>query len=176
MLKFAKAIALALYGIVGVTGWYQYDALLQREIINKNAQALSVNMTIDYVRSTVWFHSRGALQELRSILISDDLSKRERIETRIKNMLTQRSFIYIHDFNNLKTPIVDLGNWYRSNFDFDSFLEDIYQVVFDKDSTIDQKINNATDVMEEHQNIINRELFDSLNKIKGNLPETNSAN
>lgn len=92
-------------------------------------------MTINYVRAMVWFHSRGKLQELRSILMTDDLTQRERIEIRIKNMLQHRSTAYIREFNSLRTPIRNLGNWYQDNFDFNDFLGDIYAVIFDKNST-----------------------------------------
>ncbi|CNI65518.1 hypothetical protein [Yersinia aleksiciae] len=167
MLNFAKALALALYGIVGVAGWYQYDNLLKQPIVTKSVDNLSPDLTINYVRSMVWYHSRGKLQELRSILLNDDLSKRDRIEIRLKNMLMHRSSAYIREFNSLNTPVNNLGTWYQDNFNFDSFLHDIYEVVFDAGLTVDEKIRNVTDIMEEYQNITNRALIENLSKTKG---------
>lgn len=167
MLKLAKALALALYGVVGVAGWYHYAALRQQPAMTKTIDNLSPDMTINYARSMVWYHSRGKLQELRSILLNDDLSKRDRIEIRIKNMLMHRSSAYIREFNTLQTPVSHLGNWYQDNFDFDSFLHDVYVVVFDTGLSVDERIRNIADVMEEYQNITNRKLVDNLSKIKG---------
>ncbi|MEZ6878326.1 hypothetical protein [Enterobacter sp. KBR-315C3_2022] len=166
-MKIIKVLALAVFGIVGVAGWYQYDAVLRKPIVSRTVDNLSSNMTINYVRAMVWYHSRGKLQELRSILLNDDLSKRERIEIRIKNMLMHRSSAYIREFNTLKTPVKSLGDWYQNNFDFDSFLKDVYEIVFDPGLNVDDKVRNITDIMEEYQNITNRKLLETLNKIKG---------
>ncbi|WP_267443427.1 hypothetical protein [Erwinia psidii] len=169
MLNLAKALALALYGIIGMVGWYQYDTLLRRPVITKaeTVDNLSSDMTVNYVRAMVWYHSRGKLQELRSILLNDDLSQRERIKIRIKNMLMHRSSAYIRELNALNTPIKSLGNWYQSHFDFDNFLQDVYKIVFDSGLTVEEKVRNATDVMEEYQNITNRKLIDSLTETQG---------
>lgn len=167
MLNFMKVLALALYGIVGLAGWYHYDSLARHAVVTKTVDNLSPDMTINYVRAMVWYHSRGKLQELRSILLNDDLTKRERIEVRIKNMLMHRSSAYIREFNTLKTPVNKLGGWYQDNFNFDDFLHDVYEVVFDEVLTVDEKIRNVTDIMEEYQNITNRKLINNLSKAKG---------
>ncbi|WP_254711494.1 hypothetical protein [Pantoea cypripedii] len=162
-LKFAKYAAIALYGLVGMTGWYSYQSRIdhseQPVTINNT---LSPDMTINYVRAMVWYHSRGKLQELRSILMADDLTQKERIEIRIKNMLQHRSSAYVREFNSLNTPVRNLGNWYQDNFDFNDFLQDVYAIVFDEKLNVDEKIRNITDVMEEYQNIASRKLIDKL--------------
>ncbi|CAK9883876.1 MAG: hypothetical protein XXXJIFNMEKO3_00250 [Candidatus Erwinia impunctatus] len=167
MLKLAKVIALALYGVVGAFGWYQYERTsAQLNSINK-VDNLSANMTANYVRAIVWYHSRGKLQELRAILLNDDLSKRELIEVRIKNMLMHRTSAYILELNNLNTPVKNVGTWYQDNFDFDNFFAKVYQVVFDPVLTVEDKIRNITDIMEEYQSISNRKLTELLNKPQG---------
>lgn len=164
MLKIAKYTALAIYGMVGISGWYFYESEINRPPLVKEVDVLSADMTINYVRAMVWYHSRGKLQELRSILLNDDLSKHEFIKIRIKNMLMHRSSSYIREFNRLKTPLPGLGSWYQQNFDFDSFLTEVYKVVFDEKLTDDDKIRNVTDIMEEYQNLTNIKLIDRLNK------------
>lgn len=172
MLNYIKGIALALYGLVGVAGWYQYDSIVHKPVVTKTIDNLSSEMTINYVRAMVWYHSRGKLQELRSILLTDDLSQRERIEIRIKNMLMHRTSAYIREFNTLITPVSKLGSWYQGNFDFDSFLKGVYDVVFDATLTVDEKIRNVTDVMEEYQNNTNKLLIEKLSQDKGGVHGT----
>nr|WP_159465179.1 hypothetical protein [Scandinavium goeteborgense] len=162
MLKFAKYTALAIYGFVGIFGWYEYESLHQRLDKPATIDNISPDMTINYVRAMVWYHSRGKLQELRSILMNDDLKQKERIEIRIKNMLQHRSSAYIREFNSLHAPVKNLGNWYQDNFDFNNFLQDVYLIVFEEKLNVDEKIRNITDVMEEYQNITSRKLIEKL--------------
>lgn len=167
-LKFVRYTALAIYGIIGVVGWHQYDELSQK--INSNKLVIdniSSDMTINYVKAMVWYHSRGKLQELRSILLNDDLKQRSRIEVRIKNMLMHRTSAYIREFNTLGAPVKNLGDWYRHNFNFDDFLKDIYEIIFDEKLNVDEKIRNVTDVMEEYQNITSSKLIEVLTKTQG---------
>ncbi|MDO6409417.1 hypothetical protein [Pantoea phytobeneficialis] len=105
ILKFAKYTAIAVYGLVGILGWYEYQSQLDHTKNTPTLNNISPDMTINYVRAMVWYHSRGKLQELRSILKTDDLTQKERIEIRIKNMLQHRSSAYIREFNTLHTPI-----------------------------------------------------------------------
>ncbi|MGT3339584.1 hypothetical protein ACVSUB_21310 [Yersinia enterocolitica] len=167
MLKLARVIVLVLYGLLGMSGWYHYDSLLKMSTVYQGGGILSSDMTINYVRSMVWYHSRGKLQEIRSILLNDDLTKRVRIEIRIKNMLMHRSSAYIREFNSLKTPVNELGSWYQNNFAFDDFLHDVYEVVFDQSLTVDDKVRNITDIMEIYQNVTNSKLTDNLMKTQG---------
>lgn len=164
ILTFAKYTALAIYGLTGIFGWYQYQNQIDHSKNTVVMDHISPDMTINYVRAMVWYHSRGKLQELRSILLTDDLKQKERIEIRIKNMLQHRSSAYIREFNSLSTPIKNLGNWYQDNFDFNKFLQDVYSIVFDNGLNVDEKIRNIADVMEEYQNISNRKLIDKLTK------------
>lgn len=167
-LKFVRYTALAIYGLIGVIGWHQYDELLRKTNANKVViDNISSDMTINYVRAMVWYHSRGKLQELRSILLNDDLTQRNRIELRIKNMLMHRTSAYIREFNSLDAPVKNLGDWYQKNFNFDDFLKDIYEIIFDEKLNVDEKIRNVTDVMEEYQNITSSKLIEVLAKTQG---------
>ncbi len=164
-MKALKWIILGLYGVTGLVGWYKYTELQAHPVTAVYFDKLSPEMTVTYVRSMVWYHSRGKLQELRSILMTDNLDKRQQIETRIKNMLQHRTSAYIRDFNSLDTPVKNIGNWYQKNFDFDNFLSAVYSVVFDMDLSVEEKIRNISDVMEEYQNITNQKLNNTLLKI-----------
>ncbi|MFA0076863.1 hypothetical protein AB4427_01720 [Vibrio artabrorum] len=166
MKYWVRLILLILYGIVGILGWYNYSTAPAKQTCNIVYDRLSPEMTVSYVRSIVWYHSRGKLQELRSILSDDDLSNKERVKIRITNMLKHRTSAYLFEMNNLNTPIEHLGNWYQDNFNFNGFLTDIFVVTFNDNYTIDEKIRYATDVMEEYQNITTLTLVNKL-KHKG---------
>ncbi|WP_016858199.1 hypothetical protein [Candidatus Williamhamiltonella defendens] len=125
---------------------------------------LSPKMTASYIQSIVWYHSRGKLQELRSILLTDDLNEIKQIKIRITNMLEHRTSSYIRYFNSLDTPIKNIGNWYQSNFDFENFLNSVFEVVFTPALSVDEKIRNISDIMEKYQNITNQKLLIELNK------------
>ena len=158
-----KVIALFLYGIMGLSGWFYYNTMVTSHYSDKCNDTLSSDLTVSYVRAMVWYHSRGKLQELRSILLNDDLSKRDRIEIRIKNMLMHRSSAYIRDFNSLENAVSNLGDWYNNNFDFESFLSEVFDIVFDSVLTVDDKMHHITDVMEKYQNITNSKLVENIN-------------
>lgn len=130
MLALIRIILLVIYGVIGVFGWYKYyDKENSSKMVHYDV--LSPEMTISYVKSMVWYHSRGKLQELRSILMTDNLSQTEKIKTRITNMLQHRTSAYIREFNALHAPIKNLGSWYQEKFDFQNFLNEVFVIVFD---------------------------------------------
>lgn len=146
---------LSFYCFFGVAGWYQYAVLSDQRVYDQ----LSPELTVSYVRAIVWYHSRGKLQELRSILMEEDLVHQERVKVRITNMLKHRTSAYIREFNVLDTPVNNLGNWYQDNFDFDNFLNAVFEVVFNKSYSVDEKVKYVTDVMEEYQNMTTHTLI-----------------
>lgn len=77
-------------------------------------------------------------------------------------MLKHRTSAYVRDFNSLNTPIKNLGDWYTKNFDFDSFLNSVFSLVFNKKLSVDEKIRDITDVMEEYQNTTTQKLLNKL--------------
>lgn len=153
-----KYILLTAYLIVGITGWYKY-AVLSENRQQQQYDILSPELTISYVRSIVWYHSRGKLQELKSIIKNDNLDDVMRVKTRITNMLQHRTAVYIRDMNSLHAPINNLGSWYQDNFDFDKFLDEVFDVVFNSEYNVDEKINFITDVMEKYQNMTTQKLI-----------------
>ncbi|MFA0013794.1 hypothetical protein AB4391_10630 [Vibrio lentus] len=162
-----KLSLLVLYGVVGISGWYNYSKVSANQTSNIVYDRLSPEMTVSYVRSIVWYHSRGKLQELRSILNDDNLLNKERVKIRITNMLKHRTLAYIRDMNGWDSPITHLGSWYQDNFDFDNFLTDVFNVSFDDNYTVDKKITYVTDIMEEYQNETTLRLIAELKKQRG---------
>jgi hypothetical protein len=156
-----KYILLALYGILGIAGWYGF--IHQQSATHVTYDNFSPSHTVSYVRSVVWYHSRGKLQELRSILLNEDLKKEERIKRRIENMLKHRTSAYIREFNGLATPVPNLGDWYASNFDFENLLDDVFDIVFQESTPVDTKIGDVSDVMEQYQNQTTAKLINQLN-------------
>lgn len=163
MLGQIRIILLVVYGVVGVFGWYKYyekeDALRVFQYDN-----LSSDMTISYVKSMVWYHSRGKLQEIRSILLTDNLNQVDKIKTRITNMLQHRTSAYIREFNALNSPVKNLGNWYQEHFDFPNFLNEVFVIVFDERLGVEDKIRDISDCMEKYQNKTTLLLIDELKK------------
>ncbi|MCZ6404729.1 hypothetical protein O4N82_23800, partial [Vibrio parahaemolyticus] len=115
--------------IIGSLGWYM--AFSKPLTLDH----LSSSMTYNYVRSVVWYHSRGKIKELESILMNDDLSDQMAIKLKINNMLQHRTSVYLREFNTLDAPISKVGDRYEELFEFDNFLEEIYAVVFSNRET-----------------------------------------
>lgn len=159
-----KFFFLGLYGFFGMLGWYNFSTLQLHQTSVVQYDNFSPEMTISHVRSIVWYHSRGKLQELRAILNDENLLDEERVKIRITNMLKHRTSAYIRDMNGWNTPILKLGNWYQDHFDFNNFLDDVFKVVFDNSYPVNEKIRYVTDIMEEYQNMTTLELMKELNK------------
>ena len=142
------------WGVVGV---------LSLNKVNPEHDNLSPNLAYSYVKTTVWYHSRGKLIELRGILESD-IEDSTVVKRRIRNMLLHRTSVYLREFNGMKMPIVGVGDAYESLFDFDGFLEEVYPVSLDKTMCIDNKINIITDIMEAYQNRAADELLTKMSE------------
>lgn len=162
MIVWLKYILLVVYCVVGMAGWYEYASLAQQRASSVVYDRLSPEMTVSYVRAIVWYHSRGKLQELRSILREEDLTQQERVKTRITNMLQHRTSAYIRELNGINTPIKNLGNWYQDNFDFQNFLNSVFDVVFNNRYSVDGKVQYVTDIMEKYQNMTTQKLIIEL--------------
>ncbi|MGR5096827.1 hypothetical protein [Vibrio mediterranei] len=149
-----------LFFIVGALGWYM--------ALTKPSQYdhLSPSMTYNYVKSVVWYHSRGKLKELESILLTGNLADEHAIKRSIKNMLKHRTSVYLREFNSLDTPIERVGDVYESIFEFTPFLEEVYDVVFSP-KDIHMKLNHIADIMESYQTKANKELLDLMNNSEG---------
>lgn len=70
IIKNIKIFIVVLYCIVGSLGWVNYYSQHKKDTTSYDN--LSPQLTVSYVRSVVWYHSRGKLQELRSILLNDN--------------------------------------------------------------------------------------------------------
>lgn len=146
-----------LFLFFGLLGWI--FALTKPD----RADVLSPSMTYNYVRSVVWYHSRGKLKELESIILNDDLSDQKAIKRKVKNMLKHRTSVYIREFNNLSAPIENVGNQYQALFEFQPFLNDVYEVIFSKKDP-HLKLSLIADIMESHQTKANNQLLEIMNE------------
>lgn len=146
--------------IFGFTGWL-ISSWLVTSIEPARLDKLSVDLTYNYVSATVWFHSRGKLRELETILREDYTDKRE-LERRITNMLKHRTSNYLREFNNLDAPIHHLGNEYEQLFEFDDFLGAVFDIVNRSDLSVDDKIARVADVMEFYQSRANNALRNKM--------------
>lgn len=162
MKNWGKLVLISLFCVIGIAGWYKYAILAERQHAISSYDRLSPELTVSYVRAMVWYHSRGKLQELRFILIESESNDKEKVKLRITNMLKHRTSAYIRDFNSLDNKIEKLGNWYQDNFDFENFLNEVFNICFNEKYTIDDKIKYVTDVMEEYQNMTTQKLIQTL--------------
>ncbi|MCR9941890.1 hypothetical protein [Vibrio owensii] len=129
---------------------------------------LSSSMTYNYVKSVVWYHSRGKLKELESIILNDDLNDEEAIKRKIQNMLKHRTSVYLREFNSLDAPIQNVGNHYEEMFEFAPFLNDVYEVVF-SNKDVHLKLSLIADIMEAYQTRANNQLLDLMNNKEARL-------
>ncbi|WP_104025164.1 hypothetical protein [Vibrio hyugaensis] len=127
---------------------------------------LSSSMTYNYVKSVVWYHSRGKLKELEGIILNEDLNDEEAIKRKIRNMLKHRTSVYLREFNSLDAPIQNVGNHYEEMFKFTPFLNDVYEVVF-SDKDVHLKLSLIADIMEAYQTKANKQLLDLMNNKEG---------
>lgn len=146
--------ALALLGIIG---WLfaMYAYYIKAERVDK----LSANHSANYIRTVVWYHSRGKLEELKSILSSGRLAEPELVQTKVKNMLQHRTSAYIREFNNLDGPLPKLGDLYEKLFDFEGFLQEVYALCFNQQFSVDKRVRLVADVMEKYQMDANNQIL-----------------
>lgn len=129
----------------------------------QHLQRLPNKVVEQLVESVVWSYSKSKLQMVRSVLIINNLTKREEeIKLKVKNNIIRIAEIYIDYFNSLNTVIPNLGDWYDENFDTDEFLEEIYAVMFVKTRT---PINGMSESYKEEKriNFINEQMEDISN-------------
>lgn len=161
--------------VFSTLGWFLFfnSKLNNEKIRNSNQTLLSDHITETLVKSVVWYHSRGKLEELRLVFMDPNyMSDTRTTKIRIENMLKHRTSVYIREFNQYKCSIDNLGNWYQKNFDFENFLNDVFLVVFDKSLyekdkdlgiVAELKIKKIRDIMEKYQNqtsdILHKEIY-----------------
>lgn len=155
----SKTYATILF-VLSIFGWGLSGHLMLKER-EQRFDNLSSHMTFNYVKTTVWYHSRGKLIELRGMLNGEEKDDVV-IKRRIRNMLMHRTSVYIREFNRMNTPVKNLGDVYESLFDFESFLGDVYQVALNRDISVDRRINIVTDIMEAYQNKAADELLTKM--------------
>ncbi len=154
---------LTLYGILGALGWYNFYYHESENTYDN----LSASLTLSYTRSLAWHHSQGSLQELRSILLTNDLSQKDKVTLRVTNLFKQRSYHYIQLLNGLKTPVPNLGSWYQENFAFNEFIEKVLDIVFSDNDSINEKLHDISDTLEQYQNNTSQSLSNELNGTYG---------
>ncbi|WP_133150960.1 hypothetical protein [Vibrio breoganii] len=163
-----KIIKYAL-GISATLGWSLALLLLlsstPRETVTQGQ--LSSEISYNYTRNTVWFHSEGKIRELRSIISQHDINNPQevhKIKALIKSMLMRRTDVYTQELNSLNTPIDHIGNFYLQAFDFENFLEEVIEVSLAKDKSLDSKMIAVYEIMFVYQMEANEALKNALSK------------
>ncbi|HIF9439440.1 TPA: hypothetical protein ACX6SL_003632 [Photobacterium damselae] len=163
MLNTPKKSIYFIFLIFSFIGWGAFFYQNNIHTAKFRYDVLSPDMTVRYVRSIVWYHSRGKLIELKALMGDSSLSDEE-LMIKIENMLKHRTSVYINEFNHLNTPILNLGDWYNEHFDFDQFLTAINKEVVKRQTPIEIRIDRCTDIMELYQNQTTNQLRQLLNK------------
>ena len=149
-----RRLIFLLWAAFSLMGWgaYIYTAqITPQAVASIRYDVLSPDMTVRYVRSLVWYHSRGKLLELKGLMKDPSLSDND-LKIKIENMLRHRTSVYIDEFNHLNTPVKNLGDWYAEHFDFNGFLKEIDKEVLKRNLTAEVRIDRCTDIMELYQN------------------------
>ena len=143
---------------------------------NKKVDLLPDDLTVNHVRSIVWYHSRGKLRYIESVLIENDIhTRKDEITRKIKNALEERSTVYIDYLNSIDCNIKRLGTFYCDVFEFDPFFKELMSVVLkpyrseDHTKEIAVKLKDIAEIMYEYQekaNIKVEEEFERLSNIK----------
>lgn len=163
MLIYLRNFLLAIYGSIGILGWYNF--IEKKESVDVQYDHFSPDITIRYSRLVLRFFSRELLRELKFILVNNEMTDKNKINILILNALQNNMGIIISQLNAVDTPIKNLGNWYADNFDFNNFQKEIITIIFDPTLKIDEKIQNISDALESyHLKIVSL----LMNELRGN--------
>lgn len=160
------SIAKYFLGLSAVLGWtLSLVLIVQSPITTEYRQTLSPELTYNYVRNAIWFHSEGKVRELRAILSQhnvNDAGEVVKIKSLIRSMLLRRTEVYTQELNQLNTPIVNVGDAYIDVFNFDDFLAEVLMISLNKAKSIDTKMIEVYEVMFVYQTEANNKLKSRL--------------
>lgn len=142
------------------------------DVINKK---IDKEHTSNYIVYSVWWHSDLKASGLRSFLyefypynnLTDD-----QIKIYVKNIIETHTSSYVKEFNTAPFYKEDLGTWYIENYRYDSFLDDILDVMLvqeefetevDRTLIIESKIKIILELMKSYD----LEMVDKINNYLG---------
>lgn len=117
--------------------------------------------------------SRGKLSQIKGILLANHIKGREEeIKMKIRNLLEERTMVYIEYFNNeVKCEIERLGDFYSEAFDTEHFFAQVMDVVYqerDEDRRIEQvavAIDHISNIMVSYQREANNKVLQKANEL-----------
>lgn len=147
------------------------NAYLDR--INRNwVGVLPNDLTVNHVRNTVWYHSRGKLRQIESVLIENDIhSRKDEITRKIRNCLEERSIVYIDYLNTLDTRIKKLWDFYASIFEMEPFFKEVMDVILKEYTSSDHtreiavKLKDIAEIMYYYQERANAKIEEEFNRL-----------
>lgn len=133
---------------------------------------LEDDIIIDYARTKVWYASEVKLKFIRERLTKNHLRDRtEEVKKSITSELERRTEEYIEYLNRFNTRVGLVWDYIRKNFEWDSFIWEIFDVVFKqpkKDQDIqlcnEYKINDIRFIMTDYQTRLFRQMYKDLKK------------
>ncbi len=153
-------------GFSSILGWSLSLILLTSSSNNVlHTDHLSSEMSYNYARYTVWFHSEGKIRELRAILSQHDVNDTKevaKIKMLIESMLLRRTEVYAQELNKLDSPIDSLGNYYLTIFQFEQFLNEVLEISLARDKDLDGKMISIYETMFVYQTEANTLLKHAL--------------
>ena len=108
------------------------------------------------------------LDYIKQRLEKNNLKKRkDLIEKQLRAELIRISNeSYITPLNHFNTPVWPLWDYVKNNFDFDNFIQEVYDVIFrnEEKEDIPRKLQDITTVMKVYQNTLYDKLKEEFNK------------
>ncbi len=161
--KYLSQYALGLSAILGWCFALLLISTKSSDVIYK--EQLTPEISYNYTRYTVWFHSEGKVRELRSILSQYDINDPKeigKIKMLIKSMLIRRTEVYTQELNALNMPIPSMGQYYLTVFDFERFLQEVVEVSLSKEMSLDAKMISVYEIMFVYQTEANKRVKTAL--------------
>jgi len=137
---------------------------------------LNVTYTTNYVVYGIWWYTEENISEIRSFLYEfypyNNLTEKQ-IELHIDNILKTNTNKYIKEFNIAPLYKDNIGTWYRDEFRYVDFLEDIMDIINinvpfnnegEKSLIIENKIGIITEIMKSYNSEIHIKLINHLNE------------
>jgi hypothetical protein len=122
--------------------------MIKKDIRSIKYNYLNTDLSVDLYRKFATIHTFRKCDFLKQILEKNDISSRkEEIKRNIKSEFESITNEEAEDISRFKSVVGDLGHIVTSNIDWEEYFDDTFKIVFDINSTIEQKIFDFKKVM-----------------------------
>jgi hypothetical protein len=151
------------------------NAYLEKLACKGECITLPDDLVVKLVRAEVWYHSRGKLRHIESILIENNIeTRKDEITRKVRNALEERTLVYLEYFNTVKCKVEKLGDFYGKTFEMEPFFKEVMEVVLrayvsiEHEHEISTKLKDIAEIMVVYQERTNTKLEEELNRLSLN--------